>query len=249
MSKVKSKFKYLIFAVVLLIPFIYSFFYLKAYWDPYGNMNNIPIAIVNEDKGDKGKKLASTLIGGQSLGFQQVDKAKAEDGASWTVNGKAVLLASGGFMRNAEMIKEYYPEYVGQFFNCASASTGDGIKMGLAVGGYMECTGRALPAYLSTYASKFEIALIHHSTPGIMVNAKGDNIGNIVSDNHYKMAAAKLALDTEHGGALYYVFDDAACITNNEPMATHFYVANRDTHTLKCRYCEKEVNINDVKLL
>lgn len=39
------------------------------------------------------------------------------------------------------------------------------------------------------------------------------------------------------------------CITNNEPMATHFYVTNRDTQTLKCRYCEKEVNINDVKLL
>ena len=39
------------------------------------------------------------------------------------------------------------------------------------------------------------------------------------------------------------------CITNNEPMATHFYVANRDTHTLKCRYCEKEVNLNDIKLL
>lgn len=143
-------------------------------------------------------------------------KAKSGDGASWTLNGKAVILASGGFMRNAEMIKEYYPEYEGQFFNCASASTGDGIKMGLAVGGYMECTGRALPAYLSTYASKFEIALIHHSTPGIMVNAKGDNIGNIVSDNHYKMAAAKLALDTEHGGALYYVFDDAASISNSD---------------------------------
>ena len=39
------------------------------------------------------------------------------------------------------------------------------------------------------------------------------------------------------------------CITNNEPMATHFYVANRDTHTLKCRYCEKEVNLDDIKLL
>ncbi|MDO5460799.1 MAG: aspartate carbamoyltransferase regulatory subunit [Bacteroidales bacterium] len=39
------------------------------------------------------------------------------------------------------------------------------------------------------------------------------------------------------------------CITNNEPMATHFFVANRETQTLKCRYCEKEVNINDVKLL
>lgn len=39
------------------------------------------------------------------------------------------------------------------------------------------------------------------------------------------------------------------CITNNEPMATHFYVANRETHTLKCRYCEKEVTLNDIKLL
>jgi aspartate carbamoyltransferase regulatory subunit len=39
------------------------------------------------------------------------------------------------------------------------------------------------------------------------------------------------------------------CITNNEPMETHFYVANRETHTLKCRYCEKEVNLDDIKLL
>ena len=39
------------------------------------------------------------------------------------------------------------------------------------------------------------------------------------------------------------------CITNNEPMGTHFYVANRDTHTLKCRYCEKEVSLDDIKLL
>ena len=39
------------------------------------------------------------------------------------------------------------------------------------------------------------------------------------------------------------------CITNNEPMATHFIVANSENNTLKCKYCEKEVNINDVELL
>ena len=39
------------------------------------------------------------------------------------------------------------------------------------------------------------------------------------------------------------------CITNNEPMETHFYVANRETHTLKCRYCEKEASLDDIKLL
>ena len=39
------------------------------------------------------------------------------------------------------------------------------------------------------------------------------------------------------------------CITNNEPMATHFHVSNRKEGTIKCRYCEKEQNINDVELL
>lgn len=39
------------------------------------------------------------------------------------------------------------------------------------------------------------------------------------------------------------------CITNNEPMATHFYVADRENGILKCRYCEKEINVNDVELL
>ena len=40
-----------------------------------------------------------------------------------------------------------------------------------------------------------------------------------------------------------------ACITNNEPMATHFYVTNPETGTIKCRYCEKEINVSKVKLL
>ena len=36
------------------------------------------------------------------------------------------------------------------------------------------------------------------------------------------------------------------CITNNEPMATRFHVANG---TLTCHYCEKEQDINKVELV
>ena len=43
--------EYIIFAVVLLIPVIYSFFYLKSYWDPYGNLSDMKIAVVNLDEG------------------------------------------------------------------------------------------------------------------------------------------------------------------------------------------------------
>ena len=36
------------------------------------------------------------------------------------------------------------------------------------------------------------------------------------------------------------------CITNNEPMQTHFHVANG---ILTCHYCEKEQDINKVELV
>ena len=56
-------FNYVIIAAVLIIPFMYSFFYLKAYWNPYGegNIDNLPVAIVNEDKGSKGEELVKEI--------------------------------------------------------------------------------------------------------------------------------------------------------------------------------------------
>ena len=36
------------------------------------------------------------------------------------------------------------------------------------------------------------------------------------------------------------------CITNNEPMATHFYVIDKEKGTVKCRYCERKINKEDI---
>lgn len=36
--------------VLLFIPILYSGFFLKGVWDPYGNMKNLPVAVVNEDQ-------------------------------------------------------------------------------------------------------------------------------------------------------------------------------------------------------
>ena len=85
--------------------------------------------------------------------------AKGENGASYTLRGKAVCLASGGFAKNPEMLKKYSPDYADFFFNCASSMTGEGIQMGIDAGGYVECENRALPAFLSSYKSKFSFAL------------------------------------------------------------------------------------------
>ena len=57
----KKVFKIIIFAVILLIPVIYSFFYLKSYWNPYENLRDIKIAIVNLDSGTRGTELINNL--------------------------------------------------------------------------------------------------------------------------------------------------------------------------------------------
>ncbi len=36
------------------------------------------------------------------------------------------------------------------------------------------------------------------------------------------------------------------CITNNEPMLTYFYVMDNAMGTIKCRYCERKINKEDI---
>jgi aspartate carbamoyltransferase regulatory subunit len=36
------------------------------------------------------------------------------------------------------------------------------------------------------------------------------------------------------------------CISNNEPMASHFSVIDRENVTIKCRYCERKINKEDI---
>lgn len=52
-STLKNKMTMLIVAGVCILPSLYAWVNIKACWDPYGNTNNIPVAIVNEDKGIK----------------------------------------------------------------------------------------------------------------------------------------------------------------------------------------------------
>lgn len=39
------------------------------------------------------------------------------------------------------------------------------------------------------------------------------------------------------------------CITNNEPMKTVFHVIDKKNGIIKCHYCDKEQDINKVKLV
>ena len=103
----KNKFKYIVILVVLLIPFIYSYFYLKAYWNPYGegNIDNLPVAIVNEDNGDKGSKLIKSIKESKKLKIKELSKEKATSGLN---NGTyyAIINIPESFTKDMESAKE-----------------------------------------------------------------------------------------------------------------------------------------------
>lgn len=154
--------------------------------------------------------------------------AKGENGNEYTLKAKAVCLTTGGFARNADMIAQYNPEHVGQFFNCASASEGDGIRMGLEAGSEVDVIDTELPAYLSSKKRMFELAFLgaingFGNTNLIFVNTYGDNIGSCVS--HVNCSDSKL--NPDNGDRFFCVFDTttAEAMRKSKPLGFDTYNA------------------------
>ncbi len=82
--KNSKTFKIIIFIVVALIPLIYSFFYLKSYWNPYGNLSDMRIAVVNLDKGkddkNQGNEFVQSLKDSDTFKIEEVNKEEADEG-------------------------------------------------------------------------------------------------------------------------------------------------------------------------
>lgn len=73
---------------ILFIPVLYAGMFLWAFWDPYANMNALPVAIVNLDEGAEldgkqlalGDELVDKLMEGNNFNIQEVSKMDAEKG-------------------------------------------------------------------------------------------------------------------------------------------------------------------------
>ncbi|GAA1526309.1 YhgE/Pip domain-containing protein [Dactylosporangium maewongense] len=75
--------------VLALIPLLYGALYLWAFWDPYGNMRHIPVAVVNADRPataadgstvHAGDDLTAKLLRRDVFGWQQTTEAAARKG-------------------------------------------------------------------------------------------------------------------------------------------------------------------------
>ena len=83
MDKKTKVMKVAIVIGILILPLIYSIVYLGGFWDPYGNLEGVPVALVNEDNCDKnckGEELVNKLTDAATFKFDVVSKKKAEEG-------------------------------------------------------------------------------------------------------------------------------------------------------------------------
>jgi putative membrane protein len=74
--------------VLMLLPLVYGALYLWAYWDPFGHVNKMPVALVNSDRGavvsgqqiNAGDEIAKSLTADRSLDWHVVTPQEAHDG-------------------------------------------------------------------------------------------------------------------------------------------------------------------------
>ncbi|MFD8009639.1 YhgE/Pip family protein [Streptomyces sp. NPDC058955] len=73
---------------VLLLPLLYGALYLYSFWDPYGRLDKLPVALVNEDRGatadgkriTAGEDITEGLLDSRTFEWHQVSDAEARKG-------------------------------------------------------------------------------------------------------------------------------------------------------------------------
>lgn len=94
-----------------VLPALYAWFNIASNWNPYDNSGNIPVAVVNLDKGCKigpiktsfGDNIVDNLKKNTQMGWKFVDKDTADQGI---IDGDyyAVVIISENFSENQPLV-------------------------------------------------------------------------------------------------------------------------------------------------
>ncbi|WP_438296987.1 YhgE/Pip family protein [Sporosarcina sp. FA15] len=123
---------------ILFIPVLYAGMFLWAFWNPYANMSDLPVAIVDLDNGAEmdgkqlalGKELTDKLIDSKQFDFKKVSKSAAENGLE-NEDYYVVIEIPENFSEHATTLLDDEPEKLtivykpNEGFNFLSAQIGE----------------------------------------------------------------------------------------------------------------------------
>lgn len=115
-SLFKSPIMIIVLIAIILIPSIYTCLFLASMWDPYGELDKLPVAVVNQDKPVEykektlkvGQNLVDNLKDNDELDFHFVDPIEAQEGIE---NGTyyMVITIPENFSENASTVMDDQP--------------------------------------------------------------------------------------------------------------------------------------------
>lgn len=115
----KNKFLIIVLIAVAFIPALYNIIFLSSMWDPYGKVDNLPVAIVNHDKPVEyegktlkvGDELVDNLKEDKGMDFHFVSENDANDGIK---DGKYYMVVTipENFSKNASTLISDNPKKV-----------------------------------------------------------------------------------------------------------------------------------------
>jgi len=127
--------------------------------------------------------------------------AKASDGSDLTFTGKAILLATGGFGQNQELLGQVNPSLAKAITDEIAPTTGQGLLMAQAVGADAVDLGeiQTFPSVIKGYGMFFSFGL-WNGGEAIYVNNSGERF----TKEAFEIGPEILAQDT---GLVYGIFD------------------------------------------
>lgn len=97
-------------------------------------------------------------------------------------NAKTVIVASGGFARNEQMIEQYCPDFEGVYTEVGVGLTGDGVRMGMDAGAAYYGNG-GVNGILACQVDPGQSSLINKNT--LWVNSQGERFANEAGESHF----------------------------------------------------------------
>ena len=162
------------------------------------------------------------------LGFLQPCRfqvpSSAPDGSTVTVNADDVIIATGGYARNKEMVSTYGQEFPYYVTSVPAGNMGDGITMVQNAGGKISFDNPAVQTVFLNFYSGVGI----NEEPGLIVNHKGERVANEYSYQYH--VSDKLA--ASGATSAWYI------ATANEPTPYVQYAMTLDS-TLKASSIEE----------
>lgn len=177
---IKHKLLLIVLAVVMLIPSIYAVTFLKSMWDPYGKLDDLPIAVVNQDRAVRyhdqslaaGQALTRNLKASTAMKFTPVATETAAQHGLQDGKYYMVITIPQNFSHNATTLMNQQPHQMVLHYETSAGHSFIAAKL---TAGAAKSAAQAVSANVTKSYAKTMFATVKQLGHGLTQAGKGSH--------------------------------------------------------------------------